>query len=73
MLSSFLVHSLLSLTWPGSFGTALLVQAEDGTKLVCKAVDVSAASSKETQDRKRRKRAQETQETQGVGDGWTTI
>lgn len=34
----------------GSFGKALLVQAEDGTKLVCKAVDVSAASSKETQD-----------------------
>eukprot|EP00438_Fugacium_kawagutii_P018779 Skav201308 [mRNA] locus=scaffold1490:74722:77036:- [translate_table: standard] len=34
-----------------SFGKALLVQAEDGTKLVCKAVDVSAASSKETQDR----------------------
>ncbi|CAJ1397436.1 unnamed protein product [Effrenium voratum] len=34
----------------GSFGKALLVQAEDGAKLVCKAVDVSAASSKETQD-----------------------
>ncbi|CAK8991105.1 unnamed protein product [Durusdinium trenchii] len=34
----------------GSFGKALLVQQEDGTKLVCKAVDVSAASSKETQD-----------------------
>lgn len=26
------------------------MQQEDGTKLVCKAVDVSAASSKETQD-----------------------
>ncbi|OLP85947.1 Serine/threonine-protein kinase Nek1 [Symbiodinium microadriaticum] len=34
----------------GSFGKALLVQTEDGTKLVCKAVDVSSASSKETQD-----------------------
>mmetsp|Transcript_27387 Transcript_27387/g.63800 ORF Transcript_27387/g.63800 Transcript_27387/m.63800 type:complete len:475 (+) Transcript_27387:60-1484(+) len=34
----------------GSFGKALLVQTEDGTKLVCKAVDVSSASPKETQD-----------------------
>mmetsp|Transcript_107227 Transcript_107227/g.260330 ORF Transcript_107227/g.260330 Transcript_107227/m.260330 type:complete len:531 (-) Transcript_107227:133-1725(-) len=34
----------------GSFGKALLVQSEDGTKLVCKMVDVSQASAKETQD-----------------------
>lgn len=34
----------------GSFGKALLVQTEDGTKLVCKMVDVSQASAKETQD-----------------------
>jgi len=34
----------------GSFGKALLVQAEDCTKLVCKLVDVSQASAKETQD-----------------------
>mmetsp|Transcript_3947 Transcript_3947/g.10879 ORF Transcript_3947/g.10879 Transcript_3947/m.10879 type:complete len:493 (-) Transcript_3947:171-1649(-) len=34
----------------GSFGKAILVQAEDGTKLVCKMVNVSQASAKETQD-----------------------
>lgn len=34
----------------GSFGKALLVQADDGSKLVCKLVDVSQASTKETQD-----------------------
>mmetsp|Transcript_76146 Transcript_76146/g.246603 ORF Transcript_76146/g.246603 Transcript_76146/m.246603 type:complete len:518 (+) Transcript_76146:44-1597(+) len=34
----------------GSFGKALLVQGEDGTKLVCKMVDVSQASQRETQD-----------------------
>eukprot|EP00931_Biecheleriopsis_adriatica_P060437 TRINITY_DN362_c0_g1_i1.p1 TRINITY_DN362_c0_g1~~TRINITY_DN362_c0_g1_i1.p1 ORF type:complete len:515 (+),score=88.94 TRINITY_DN362_c0_g1_i1:30-1547(+) len=34
----------------GSFGKAILVQSEDGAKLVCKMVDVSQASPKETQD-----------------------
>jgi NIMA (never in mitosis gene a)-related kinase len=35
----------------GSFGKAILVQSEpDGAKLVCKMVDVSSASTKETQD-----------------------
>lgn len=34
----------------GSFGKAILVQTEDGSKLVCKMVDVSQASTKETQD-----------------------
>lgn len=34
----------------GSFGQALLVQAEGGAKLVCKMIDVSHASQKETQD-----------------------
>lgn len=35
----------------GSFGKAILVQSDtDGTKLVCKMVDVSSASAKETQD-----------------------
>jgi len=34
----------------GSFGKAILVQAADGTKLISKMVDVSRASSKETQD-----------------------
>ncbi|CAE8638220.1 unnamed protein product, partial [Polarella glacialis] len=35
----------------GSFGKALLVQSvEDGSKIVCKMVDVSQASAKETQD-----------------------
>jgi len=34
----------------GSFGKAILVQADNGEKLVCKMVDVSRASSKETQD-----------------------
>lgn len=32
----------------GSFGQAILVQADDGARLVCKLVDVSRASSKET-------------------------
>eukprot|EP00928_Gymnodinium_smaydae_P049423 TRINITY_DN3316_c0_g1_i1.p1 TRINITY_DN3316_c0_g1~~TRINITY_DN3316_c0_g1_i1.p1 ORF type:complete len:540 (+),score=98.27 TRINITY_DN3316_c0_g1_i1:182-1801(+) len=34
----------------GSFGKAILVQSGDGAKLVCKMVDVSAASAKETTD-----------------------
>lgn len=34
----------------GSFGKAILVQADDASKLVCKLVDVSQASAKETQD-----------------------
>jgi NIMA (never in mitosis gene a)-related kinase len=34
----------------GSFGKALLVQTDDGAKLVCKMVDVSQASRKETDD-----------------------
>merc|ERR1719174_1794516 len=34
----------------GSFGKAILVQTDEGSKLVCKMVDVSQASSKETQD-----------------------
>lgn len=34
----------------GSFGKAILVQSDDGSKLVCKMVDVSSASPKETQD-----------------------
>jgi len=34
----------------GSFGKALLVQTDDGNKLVCKMVDVSQASRKETDD-----------------------
>merc|ERR1719188_1932947 len=34
----------------GSFGRALLVQSDEGHKLVCKMVDVSQASTKETQD-----------------------
>mmetsp|Transcript_129760 Transcript_129760/g.361487 ORF Transcript_129760/g.361487 Transcript_129760/m.361487 type:complete len:473 (+) Transcript_129760:58-1476(+) len=34
----------------GSFGQAHLVQAENGAKLVCKMIDVSQASAKETQD-----------------------
>jgi len=34
----------------GSFGKAILVQSDDGGKLVCKMVDVSQASTKETQD-----------------------
>jgi len=34
----------------GSFGKAILVEASDGTQLVCKLVDVSKATAKETQD-----------------------
>merc|ERR1719478_1658769 len=34
----------------GSFGRAILVQAKDGTKAVCKMVDVSRASSKEMKE-----------------------
>lgn len=34
----------------GSFGRAILVKAEDGSLLVCKMVNVSQASAKETQD-----------------------
>lgn len=34
----------------GSFGKAILVQTEDGSKLICKMVDISKASAKETQD-----------------------
>lgn len=34
----------------GSFGKALLVQSDDGSKLICKMVDVSKASKKEQQD-----------------------
>lgn len=34
----------------GSFGKALLVQAGDGTRLICKMVDVSKASAREMQD-----------------------
>merc|ERR1719235_2645260 len=34
----------------GSYGKAILVQSEEGAKLVCKMVDVSHASAKETQD-----------------------
>jgi len=34
----------------GSFGKAILVQTADTSKLVCKMVDVSQASAKETQD-----------------------
>jgi NIMA (never in mitosis gene a)-related kinase len=34
----------------GSFGKALLVEAADGSKLICKMVDVSKASKKEQQD-----------------------
>jgi len=33
----------------GSFGKAILVQAKDGSRIVCKMVDVSKASQKETQ------------------------
>lgn len=34
----------------GSFGKAILVSAEGGTKLICKMVDLSRASSKEKED-----------------------
>mmetsp|Transcript_5173 Transcript_5173/g.12426 ORF Transcript_5173/g.12426 Transcript_5173/m.12426 type:complete len:663 (+) Transcript_5173:102-2090(+) len=34
----------------GSFGKALLVEGNDGTRLICKMVDVSKASPKELQD-----------------------
>jgi NIMA (never in mitosis gene a)-related kinase len=34
----------------GSFGKAILVQGQNGSKLICKMVDVSRASSKEMQD-----------------------
>mmetsp|Transcript_54094 Transcript_54094/g.142495 ORF Transcript_54094/g.142495 Transcript_54094/m.142495 type:complete len:555 (+) Transcript_54094:115-1779(+) len=34
----------------GSFGKAILVQAKDGTKLVCKMVDISKASAREQRD-----------------------
>ena len=34
----------------GSFGKAILVEAEDGSKLVCKMVNVGQCSQKETQD-----------------------
>jgi len=34
----------------GSFGKAILVRTDDGSQLVCKMVDVSQASTKETQD-----------------------
>lgn len=34
----------------GSFGKAILVQSQNGSKLICKMVDVSRASTKETQD-----------------------
>lgn len=34
----------------GSFGKAILVQAADGSRLICKMVDVSKASRKEMQD-----------------------
>lgn len=34
----------------GSFGKALLVQSDDGSKLICKMVDVSKASKKEQAD-----------------------
>lgn len=34
----------------GSFGKAILVQADDGSKLVCKMVNISQASAKELED-----------------------
>jgi NIMA (never in mitosis gene a)-related kinase len=34
----------------GSFGKAILVQTSDGSKLICKMVDISKASARETQD-----------------------
>jgi len=34
----------------GSFGKAVLVQTSDGARLVCKMIDISKASPKETQD-----------------------
>mmetsp|Transcript_5374 Transcript_5374/g.16609 ORF Transcript_5374/g.16609 Transcript_5374/m.16609 type:complete len:945 (+) Transcript_5374:136-2970(+) len=37
----------------GSFGVAVLVEDQDGTKAVCKLVDVSKASPKETQEARR--------------------
>jgi len=61
-------------TSPGSFGKALLVQAEDGTKLVCKAVDVSAASSKETQEREEREeRREKDRESSKRESGWEGV
>jgi len=36
----------------GSFGKAILVQADDGARLICKMVDVSRASTKETENAK---------------------
>lgn len=34
----------------GSFGKAILVQTADGSRLICKMVDISKASARETQD-----------------------
>jgi len=34
----------------GSFGKAILVQSKDGSRMVCKMVDISKASRKETDD-----------------------
>ena len=40
----------------GSFGQAILVQGQNGERLICKMVDVSKASSKEMQDAQKESR-----------------